>query len=136
MWDYFTRVAAVGEQELEWFNANACPPDVIGINYYLTSERFIGNGRHRYVDVEAVRVCAEGTAGPRVLLRETWERYEIPLAVTEVHLGCTREEQLRWFKEVWDAARTLRADGVDLRAVTAWSSSTTSRWSRRRTTGW
>ncbi|HLL72414.1 MAG TPA: family 1 glycosylhydrolase [Pyrinomonadaceae bacterium] len=134
MWDYFTRIAAVAESELEWFNANPCPPDIVGINHYLTSERFLderverypdravgGNGRHRYVDVEAVRVCAEGTAGPRVLLREAWERYEIPLAVTEVHLGCTREEQLRWFKEAWDAARTLRADGVDLRAVTAWS---------------
>jgi dTDP-4-dehydrorhamnose reductase len=134
MWEYLTRTGGIGEPELEWFNAHPCPPDMIGINHYLTSERFIderverypdravgGNGRHRYVDVEAVRVCAEGTAGARVLLREAWERYEIPLAVTEVHLGCTREEQLRWFKEVWDAARLLRADGVDLRAVTAWS---------------
>lgn len=134
MWDYLTRVAEVSEAELEWFNAHPCPPDVLGINHYLTSERFIderverypdraagGNGRHRYVDVEAVRVCAEGTAGARVLLREAWDRYGIPLAVTEVHLGCTREEQLRWFGEVWDAARKVRTDGVDLRAVTAWS---------------
>ncbi|HYO98791.1 MAG TPA: family 1 glycosylhydrolase, partial [Pyrinomonadaceae bacterium] len=134
LWNYFTRDAGIAESELEWFNANPCPPDIIGINHYLTSERFLderverypdravgGNGRHRYVDVEAVRVCAEGTAGPRVLLREAWERYEIPLVVTEAHLGCTREEQLRWFKEVWEAARNLRADGVDLRAVTAWS---------------
>ncbi|HEV7904717.1 MAG TPA: family 1 glycosylhydrolase [Pyrinomonadaceae bacterium] len=134
MWSYLTRVASVGELELEWFNAHPCLPDVIGINHYLTSERFLderverypdravgGNGRHRYVDMEAVRVCAEGTAGARVLLREAWERYGIPLAVTEAHLGCTREEQMRWFKEVWDAAQSVRADGVDLRAVTAWS---------------
>ncbi|HEY9403012.1 MAG TPA: family 1 glycosylhydrolase [Pyrinomonadaceae bacterium] len=134
LWDYFTLICGIPEPELEWFAANPCPPDMLGINHYLTSERFLdervgrypdravgGNGRHRYVDVEAVRVCAEGTAGPRVLLREAWERYEIPLAVTEAHLGCTREEQLRWFKEVWDAAHTLREDGVDLRAVTAWS---------------
>ncbi len=134
LWDYFTRICGIPESELEWFAAHPCPPDIIGVNHYLTSERFLdervgrypdravgGNGRHRYVDVEAVRVCAEGTAGPRALLREAWERYEIPLAVTEVHLGCTREEQLRWFKEVWDAAHTLREDGVDLRAVTAWS---------------
>ncbi len=134
MWDYLTLVAGVKDFDLEWFSEHPCPPDIIGINHYLTSERFLderverypehevgGNGRHRYVDVEAVRICAEGTAGPRVLLREAWERYEIPLAVTEVHLGCTREEQLRWFKEVWEAARSLRADGVNLRAVTAWS---------------
>ncbi len=135
LWNYFTREWGIAESELEWFNAHPCPPNVIGINHYLTSERFLderverypglpvgGNDQHRYVDVEAVRVCAEGTAGPRVLLREAWERYGLPLAVTEVHLGCTREEQLRWFKEVWDTAHTLRReDGVDLRAVTAWS---------------
>lgn len=134
MWDYLTRVAGVAGSELAWFVERPCPPDVIGINHYLTSERFLderverypdreagGNGRDRYVDVEAVRVCAEGTAGPRVLLREAWERYEVPLAVTEVHLGCTRDEQLRWMKEVWDAAQSLREDGVEMRAVTAWT---------------
>ena len=79
------------------------------------------DGRHRYADVEAVRVCAEGAAGPRVLLRETWERYHLPISVTEAHLGCSREEQVRWVKEVWDAAESLRRDEVDIRAVTAWS---------------
>jgi dTDP-4-dehydrorhamnose reductase len=45
----------------------------------------------------------------------------LPLAVTEAHLGCTREEQLRWLKEVWDDCVKLRADHIDVRAVTAWS---------------
>ncbi|MDQ3256804.1 MAG: sugar nucleotide-binding protein [Acidobacteriota bacterium] len=133
MWRYLCWLG-IKRHELHWFLENQCPPDVIGINHYLTSERFLderldrypvtthgGNGRHRYADVEAVRVCAEGLAGPHTLLRETWERYGLPLAITEAHLGCTREEQMRWFKEVWDAALDLRADGVDMRAVTAWS---------------
>lgn len=133
MWDYL-RWVGVSESELEWFAENACAPDIIGINHYLTSERFLdervnrypahthgGNGRHVYADVEAVRVCAEGTAGPRALLKEAWERYELPLAITEAHLGCTREEQLRWLKEVWDGAQGLRDGGADVRAVTAWS---------------
>ncbi|MHC5719432.1 MAG: dTDP-4-dehydrorhamnose reductase, partial [Nostoc sp.] len=75
----------------------------------------------KYADVEAVRVCAEGLAGPRTLLKETWERYKLPLAITEVHLSCTREEQLRWFNEVWNAAQELRNQGADVRAVTAWA---------------
>lgn len=133
MWD-FLRWVGIGCEELEWFVENPCPPDVIGVNHYLTSERFLdervarypahthgGNGRHTYADVEAVRVCAEGTAGPRALLREVWERYRLPIVVTEVHLGCTREEQLRWLRDVWEAACESRAQGRDVRAVTAWS---------------
>ncbi len=133
LWSYL-RDAGAEESELMWFQDNPCPPDVIGINHYLSSERFLdehlerypedshgGNGRHRYADVLAARVRADGAAGPRALLRETWERYRLPIAVTEAHNGCTREEQLRWFKEVWDAALSLRDDGVDLRAVTVWS---------------
>jgi len=68
-----------------------------------------------------VRVCAAGVAGPKEILREAWERYHLPLAVTELHLGCTREEQLRWVQEVWDAAVELRSEQIDVRVVTAWA---------------
>lgn len=133
MWGYLKK-CGIGEAELETFLQNTCPPDIIGINHYLTSERFLdehtenypawthgGNGDDKYADVEAVRVCAEGLAGPRTLLLEAWERYHLPLAVTEAHISCTREEQLRWFYEVWNAAQELQAEGVDIRAVTAWA---------------
>ncbi len=133
LWDY-VRECGITQAELEWFVENPCLPDIIGINHYVTSERFLderkerypawthgGNGRHEYADVDAVRVCAEGVAGPRILLEEVWKRYRLPIAVTEVHLNCTREEQLRWLYEVWNAALELREQGVDIRAITAWS---------------
>ena len=133
MWSYLKWVG-IAEAEILWFVDNPCPPDIIGINHYLTSERFLderlerypagthgGNGRDSYADVEAVRVRAEGTAGPYALLKEAWQRYGLPLAVTEAHLGCTREEQMRWLKEVWEGAQRLRSEGADVRAVTAWS---------------
>jgi dTDP-4-dehydrorhamnose reductase len=134
LWRYLRHTVGVPERELAWFAAHPCPPDLLGLNYYVTSERFLderlerypphahgGNGRHAYADVEAVRVCAEGSAGPRALLREVWERYRLPMAITEAHLGCTREQQLRWLAELWQAAGAVRAEGADLRAVTAWS---------------
>ena len=110
-------------------------PDMIGVNHYLTSERFLddrvhlypdmpvgGNGRQSYVDAEAVRVKRlELDTGIAPRLREAWARYGCPIAITEVHHGCTREEQLRWFVEVWRTAEELRSEGVDLRAVTLWS---------------
>ena len=133
MWKYF-RDAGIAGRELSWFLENPCPPEVLGINHYVTSERFLdervgryppwshgGNGRHAYADLEAVRVRAEGAAGPLQILREAWERFAMPMAVTEAHLGCTREEQMRWIKEVWESAQNLRQHGVDIQAVTAWS---------------
>jgi dTDP-4-dehydrorhamnose reductase len=44
--------------------------------------------------------------GPKARLHEVWLRYGRPLAVTEVHHGCSREEQIRWFMEVWNARRS------------------------------
>jgi dTDP-4-dehydrorhamnose reductase len=126
--------AGIKEQELNSFLHDPCPPDVCGMNHYVTSERMLdhrvesyppgfdgGNGRDRYADVPAVRVRAEGPAGPAALMRELWERYHRPLAVTEVQLACTREEQLRWLLEVWQGAQSLREEGIDVRAITAWA---------------
>ncbi|MDX2100036.1 MAG: family 1 glycosylhydrolase [Leptolyngbyaceae cyanobacterium bins.59] len=133
LWEYLGWVG-IDERDLTWFLDNPCPPDVFGINRYLTSDRFLderldrypshthgGNGKHPYADVEAVRVCTAGICSAYALLKEVWERYQSPIAVTEAHLGCTREEQLRWFKEVWEAAQQLRTEGIDIRAITAWS---------------
>jgi dTDP-4-dehydrorhamnose reductase len=125
---------AVPARELDALLAEPCPPDIIGINHYLSGERFLderldrypgvapgGNGRDRYVDVLAPRVVEQGVTGLENLLEETWDRYGLPLAVTEVHNGSSRDEQLRWLKESWDGARRLRSRGVDMRAITAWS---------------
>lgn len=133
LWGYL-RDAGASAEELAWFQANPCPPDIIGVNTYVTSERFLderlehypvhthgGNGQQTYADVEAVRVRGAGVEGPRGLLAEAWARYGRPLAVTEAHLGCTREEQLRWLVELWQAVGELRHQGVPVVAVTAWS---------------
>lgn len=111
-----------------------CPPDVIGVNHYLTSDRFLdhrldrypahlhgGNGRERYADTEALRARPAAPAGLGGALREAWARYRTPIALTEVHNGCTREEQLRWAAQAWDTARAVASEGADITAVTAWS---------------
>ena len=124
----------VAAEELAWFRENPCPPDVFGVNHYLSSERWLdhrleryppelhgSNGEDAYVDELAARALPDAPHGPLGILREAWERFRIPLAVTEAHNGCTREEQLRWIQEVWDAAHALRDEGADVRAVTLWS---------------
>jgi dTDP-4-dehydrorhamnose reductase len=133
LWKYLRYHLQEGDR-LEWMRDNPTPPDILGLNYYVTSERFLddrlerypgcaigGNRRHRYVDTEAVRVLADGIDGPERMLREVWDRYHLPMAVTEAHLGCARVEQMRWFDEIYGAAQRLKDDGVDIRAVTAWA---------------
>lgn len=131
LWNYFISMG-ISKKELSFFLDNPCVPDIAGFNYYVTSERFLdkniknwpglnhdGNGVDRYVDVEAVR--AVKPFGLEYLLKEAWNRYKIPLALTEVHLNCTREEQLRWFKEAWDIAQKVNNEGIPVYGVTAWS---------------
>jgi dTDP-4-dehydrorhamnose reductase len=130
----FLRRAGIGADELERLADAPCVPDVLGFNYYVTSERFLdsrvafyprhmigGNGHQRYVDVEAVRVCEEGLVGPGELLQQAHVRYHTPLAITEAHLAGTHEERALWFSYVWHGAETARRAGVPVRAVTAWA---------------
>lgn len=133
MWHFLVSVG-VEPDELEWFLDHPCPPDIMGINHYVTSERFLdeklanypewthgGNEDYAYADIEAVRVLSEGLAGPAKLLEEAWQRYHLPLAITEAHLSCTREEQMRWLNDVWQSTALLKDKGIDVRAVTVWA---------------
>ena len=132
----------LSEAEVLWFGENTCPPSVLGLNYYVTSDRFLDHRVHLYpgwaggdtgteplVDIEAVRVRAEGIAGPGAILRQAWERYGLPVAITEAHLGCDPLEQMRWLAEVWREATAARAAGVDVRAVTIWALLGSYNWS-------
>lgn len=133
LWKYLLK-HGLTENELLWFQDNACPPDIVGINHYPTSDRFLDENRDLYVnpsigmngvdvfaDVEAVRVHPSPPGGFHERVMEAWDRYQLPVAITESHLGCTREEQIRWFAESWKAGQRARDDGADVRAVTAWS---------------
>jgi dTDP-4-dehydrorhamnose reductase len=122
------------EQEILWFAERPCRPSIIGLNYYVTSDRFLDDrlslypdplrggdsGDEPLVDVEAVRVRPQGIAGAKHVLTEAWKRYGLPVAITEAHLGCVPEEQARWLAETWNQAEDARAEGTDVRAVTVW----------------
>jgi dTDP-4-dehydrorhamnose reductase len=131
----YLRESGASAADLAWHVENACPPDVVGVNHYLTSERFLdhrlalypaalhgGNGQDRYVDVEAVRVRGARVAGLGRLLRETAARYPgTSISITECHAGGPRDEQVRWLTEAWTTAKKVRAQGVPVCAVTTWA---------------
>ena len=133
LWSYLTSTG-IEPADILWFRDNPCPPDIIGVNYYVTSERWLDHRAERYpehfrgracgrlcADIETSRALATPTAGIGPLLREIWQRYRLPLAVTEAHIDANREDQLRWLLEIWEAGQQARRNGVDVRAVTVWA---------------
>lgn len=134
IWKFF-RDAGIEESVLIEFLTNNFPPSICGYNHYVTSERYLdedvskyptryhgGNDKNTYADVEAVRVGVKSHGGFYPLLKEASERHNLPLALTEVHLDCTREEQLRWLMEAYHTGIRLKKEGHDFRAITTWAS--------------
>jgi dTDP-4-dehydrorhamnose reductase len=80
LWKFLLKYGAT-RHELAQLAGEATPPQVIGVNYYVTSDRFLdhaieryherlhgGNGKVEYADVEAVRRRPHGIAGHHALL--------------------------------------------------------------------
>lgn len=140
--------SGISESELARLADEPCTPEIVGFNYYVTSERFLdsrtelyppavvgGNGHQRYADVEVVRVCRDGLRGPATLLRDAYARLGRPMAITEAHLAGCPEDRARWFSYVWTAAEAARSGGVPVQAVTAWALFGSYGWARLVTRG-
>ena len=130
----WSRIASYGlDDRMRSIADDPCAPDVIGANYYAASERLIDqrsdaypgmvgqDGPGNYANADAVRSIARPLIGREALLRECWERYRIPIGVTETHNVGTRDEQMRWILETWRGCEQLRQDGVQIESVTAWA---------------
>jgi dTDP-4-dehydrorhamnose reductase len=128
----YMRAEGIAEKDILWFSDNPCPPDVIGANHYVTSDRYLDHRTEWYpsglrssegpfVDVESVRIRDEGVEGFGSVLLEAWNRYEIPVALTEVHLGCNVEEQIRWLVSAYQSATQVRELGINCVALTVWA---------------
>jgi dTDP-4-dehydrorhamnose reductase len=131
MFEYM-RSQGIPERDILWCAEHPCPPDIIGINYYATSDRFIDGRVELYppdrmsaegpfVDVEAVRVKGASLSGFDSLLLKAWRRYRIPVAITEVHLGGHIDEQIRWAAYAWRGIDEAQTQGAVCAAITFWS---------------
>ena len=126
--------AAPSPEDILWFPDNPCPPDIIGVNYYVTSERWLDHRLERYPGrarggpprppLRRHRVgprAGHADAGIAPLLRETWDRYGIcrwrsprrtstPTAKTSC-AGCSRSGTPR-DRRARRRRRRARGDGL------------------------
>lgn len=97
----------VSVAELDWFQLNPVSPDIVGVNYYpgFTTVKYVGGTT---VPVEA------GTMGLRDLITLYWERYAIPIAITETSRGGSIESRLEWLAESVAEVESLRTEGIPI----------------------
>lgn len=132
-YSYLTQHGLTAE-ELNWFEVNKCPPDVLGLNHYLLSNRFFderlefypewfraNNGKHQYVDIGVVDTTVAQFPNPSSIFEEAWDRYQLPIAITEVHVHGPRESQIRWLHQIYEECASLKNKNVDIIAITPWS---------------
>jgi dTDP-4-dehydrorhamnose reductase len=151
MFEYLTEAGGLTPDELALLVSEPCPPDVIGINHYLTGNRFlddridlypestwnqpVGAQEVPYADVPALETARATSPTIGSVLREVWERYpDIPFAVTEIHVDGEPETQLQWLWEVWRAASRLHREGAPIAGITVWSLLGTFDWNTLVTT--
>jgi beta-glucosidase len=95
-----------------------CPrPDLIGVNFYpeLSCRELVS------IEGDPIGVAFNGwDGGLRQVTEEFWERYAIPVFISETAVEGDPEHLSSWIKAVAATAAAMRADGVDLRGVTWW----------------
>jgi dTDP-4-dehydrorhamnose reductase len=107
-------------------------PDALGVDYYITSDRYLAppeaDSDAAFRDVELVRVHG-GDVGFDRPIREAWDRYRLPLALTEVQLAGPLIDQVAWWAEAWSSAAQAVDAGVPVLGVTSWATFGAMDWS-------
>jgi dTDP-4-dehydrorhamnose reductase len=126
-------------------------PDLLGLDHYITSDRFLDDRTDlypadiersrtnaRFVDVEVARVPGLEVDGFWRCLKQTWDRYGLPMALTEVHMGGDPEDEVAWWAEAWQQAGWAVAAGMVVEGVTSWAAVGGVDWNTllRREAGW
>jgi beta-glucosidase/6-phospho-beta-glucosidase/beta-galactosidase len=117
------------DSDLDWFRKNAVRFDFFGANFYpwsygeLKRER---NGSVKYVTGK--------TSGDKIaiVLRETYERYHMPIIITETSANEDIPGRARWMDETIDTVCALRQEGIPVVGYTWFPLFTMIDWAYRK----
>jgi dTDP-4-dehydrorhamnose reductase len=120
LYRYLTEECNVSSGRLRAIAERATPPDLMGFNYYPHSERYLFSGPHGPENLAAVYI-EDRPITPRPLLRAAYERLELPLALSEIHVRGTESERAAWLLARVEDVLALRREGVPVVAAGAWA---------------
>ena len=107
----YLRENGMTDAELHWFQQNPVSFDIFGANYYPWSYaelRMHPNGKPYTVVRRASGHKIE------LILREAWERYHMPIMITETSSNGDAKARARWMDETVDVVCSLREEGIPI----------------------
>lgn len=112
----FLRKHGVTEADLRWLQERPIKVDIVGVNYYPVSggEWRLGEDSNpaftRGVTVEHLGA----------VLRTTWNRYKLPMMVTETSWVGPVSERIEWMDESVAMTRQVMSEGIPVLGYTWW----------------
>jgi beta-glucosidase/6-phospho-beta-glucosidase/beta-galactosidase len=118
----------VALDELEWFQQNSVAFDILGANFYPWSYGELVSRENGLLRWRKARIS--GSALAQVLL-EAYERYDLPVMVTETSTQATVEGRMQWMDETIRAVFDLRERGIPIVGYTWFPLTTMIDWAYR-----
>ena len=106
----------MSELDLDWFRANPQAPDVLGLDYYAHSDWQLDFG-----PTGAIRQRrADNPLGFYGIGNSYWQRYGVPLMLTETSIEGQPINREIWLETNIDHIRRLREEGVPVLGLVWW----------------
>ncbi len=112
------------EESLAWHRDHVAPPDVMGVNYYpqVSTEAFVSGARVPAGTLDDPRPRVdEGTEGLVDVLSRFWQRYQVPVMLTETSVAGDAAAQTRWLDTSVATVHRLRSEGMPILGYTWWA---------------
>jgi len=116
---------------LDWFAVHAVTFDIFGANFYPWSYgRLEPDARGRLRHAKPARPTPGGAIAE--VIRDAWDRYHLPVMVTETSAKAPVEGRARWMDETIAAVQMLRTQGVPVVGYTWFPMMTMVDWAYRK----
>lgn len=105
----------ITDHDIDWFQRHAVRFDVLGVNFYPWSYVELRKREDGYI-----RNVSAKTPGSKIaeILRTAYERYRMPMMITETSADRDIPGRARWMDETLDAVRSLREEGIPVLGYT------------------
>lgn len=116
LWNWMLK-EGIPPSTLDWFQAHATTPDLLGINLYpMFTLKEVRSSAPR---PRMVKRYATGYLVDR-LGHMYWDRYHVPLMISETASLGTPARRTRWLRDSVEACNRLRSQGVPMVGYTWW----------------